>query len=438
MRKRLNIPGLRWIAWGDAPQSPRPLADGKTPVHRRPRFDFSFTGLVYSAMMMFMGLAAVNLQASLLFAVFGLMIGILMVSERFSRMGLKRLEIRRLLPDQATVGRPFLIHYDIANGKRFWASLSVTIAEIDGVDHFRRQPQAYLLHVAPRQTAAITGEAVPKRRGMLVLDRYQISTSFPFGFIKRAAIRRARDSMLVFPALARVDASLLGKFRSAENIGTSLRPRLQGADEFYGLREYRPGESPRMIYWKRSARTGVLVSREMTHASPPRIIVVIDTFNPEGSLARAADIERSIAQGASLIDAAVEAGLAVGMCVRGERWETIAPNKGKRHRRELLTLLAKLPPATSQRVDDAHTALAQASSVANGLTTLVLLTGGDECRNATNARRGAGMMIGCRSPEAQAWFAFDPEIDFESIGPIEVRSEEGLSLRTMFSRVRGR
>src|SRR4051794_9488112 len=84
---------------------------GQTPVHRRPRFDFSVTGLVYSAIMMFMGLAAVNLQASLLFGVFGMMIGILMVSERFSRLGLRKLELRRLLPDLATVGRPTLIHY---------------------------------------------------------------------------------------------------------------------------------------------------------------------------------------------------------------------------------------------------------------------------------------------------------------------------------------
>ena len=411
---------------------------GQTPVHRRPRLEFSFIGLTYIAMMMFMGLAAVNLQASLLFAVFGLMIGILLVSERFSRLGLKKLDIRRLLPDQATVGRPFLIHYDIANKKRFWASLSVTIAEIDGVEHFRRQPHAYLLHVAPRQGAAITSEVTPKRRGMTILDRYQISTSFPFGFIHRAIIRRSRDSLLVFPAIARVDSTLLGKFRSAENMGTSLRPRLQGADEFYGLREYRPGESPRMIYWKRSAKTGVLVSREMTHASPPRIVVVIDTFNPEASPKRASDIERSIAQGASLIDQAIDAGLAVGLTVRAEEWVTVVPSRGKRHRRELLTILAKLPKSTSQRVDDAHSALAQASSVANALTTLVLMTGGEESRNAANARRGAGMMIGCRSVEAAAWFSFDPAIDFDAIGPMEPVPEDWKSIRNILSRIRGR
>ena len=51
-----------------------------TPVRRRPSLDFSITGLVYCSMMMFMGLAAVNTQANLLFGVFGLMIGVLIVA----------------------------------------------------------------------------------------------------------------------------------------------------------------------------------------------------------------------------------------------------------------------------------------------------------------------------------------------------------------------
>jgi uncharacterized protein (DUF58 family) len=391
-----------------------------TPVNRRPRFDFSFTGLIYSAMMMFMGLAAVNLQASLLFGVFGLMIGILIASERMSKVVLRKLDVRRLLPDQATVGRPALIHYSIVNTKRIWASLSVTIAEIDGVESFRRQPHAYLLHVAPRNSAAISCEVTPKRRGMTTLDRYQLLTSFPFGFIKRGLVRRQRDTMLVFPPIGRVDKMLLSQFRSAETSGNSLRPMLQGNDEFYGLRDYRAGESPRMIYWKRTAKTGKLVSREMTRASPPRIVVVVDTFNPEASADRAAEIELSIAQAASLIEASIEAGLAVGLTVRAEQWEIIAPNRGKRHKRELLTLLAKLPAGTRQHIDDAHTALAQAASVANALTTLVLMTGGVDSRIASGSRRGAGMMIGCRSSEAAHWFEFDPSIDFATAGPFEV------------------
>lgn len=413
-------------------KKPHDPAIHPTPVHRRPGFDFSLTGLVYSAIMMFMGFAAVNLQASLLFGVFGLMIGILLVASYISKRVLGRLELRRLLPDQATVGRPMLIHYYLTNRKRVWASFSVTVSEIDGVQGFRRQPHAYLLHAAPKGVAAINCEVIPRRRGIVRLDRYQLSTSFPFGFIKRAIVARQSDTLLVFPPMAGVDPKILHQFRSAESIGTNLRPKQRGTDEFFGLREYRPGESPRLIYWKRSAKTGVLVTREMTQVAPPRIIVVVDTFNPDGSAERAIQIEKSIAQAASLIEVASEAGLAVGFTVRGEQWHLIEAKRGKRHKRELLTLLAKLPASTSQKVDDAHTALAQAAAIANNLTALVLMTGGREFSISSGSRRGAGMIIGCDSDKASEWFQFDAATDFRAIGPIDSGHTPGRIRRGWF------
>jgi uncharacterized protein (DUF58 family) len=389
-----------------------------TPVYRRPGFDFSMTGLVYASIMAFMGLAAVNLQASLLFGVFGLMIGIVLISGIISKLVLKRVSIRRLLPDQATVGRTTSIHYNVTNAKRVWASFSVTIAELDGAQSFRRQPQGYLLHAAPGQTAAITAEVIPKRRGMLRFDRYQLSTSFPFGFIKRAVIRRHEDRLLVFPPMARVDPKILSQFKSAEMTGNNLKPKPHGSDEFYGLRDYRPGESPRLIDWKRTARTGRIISREMTQVSPPRIVVVVDTYNPDGSATRANHIERSIAQAASLIDAALDSALAVGLVVKGERWSVMSANRGKRHKRELLTVLAMLPDAGSQHVDDAAAALGQASSIANQMTTLVLLTGGEHSNLNQAGRRGGGISIGAMSDVAKRWFDFDPSIDFDVAGPL--------------------
>src|SRR4029079_8607784 len=66
-----------------------------TEIHRKPSLDFSLTGLVYSSMMMFMGLAAINSQANLLFGVFGLMIGTLLISSVISRIVLRRLAPQR-------------------------------------------------------------------------------------------------------------------------------------------------------------------------------------------------------------------------------------------------------------------------------------------------------------------------------------------------------
>src|SRR5215211_3625001 len=116
-----------------------------TLVRRKPSLDFSLTGLVYCSMMMFMGLAAVNSQANLLFGVFGLMVGILLVSGVISRIVLRRLRIKRVLPAHGVVGRAMPVTYEFANGKRYWPSLSICLSELDGADAFTKQPQCYLL-----------------------------------------------------------------------------------------------------------------------------------------------------------------------------------------------------------------------------------------------------------------------------------------------------
>src|SRR5688572_11216519 len=111
-----------------APHHPRRL--GPTPVRKKPSLDVSLTGFIYTLMMLFMGIAAINSQANLLFGVFGLMIGVLLVSGVISRLVLRRIEVRRLLPDFIVVGEPASLTYEFENRKRFWPSLSVTIGEL--------------------------------------------------------------------------------------------------------------------------------------------------------------------------------------------------------------------------------------------------------------------------------------------------------------------
>ncbi len=383
-----------------------------TPIHERPGFDFSITGLIYSSLMMFMGLAAVNTQASLLFGVFGLMIGVLLVAERLSKIVLRRLIVRRLLPDTAYVGRPAVVHYTIGNQKRFWPTFSITISELDA-QGFLRQPHAYLLHVANAQSATISCDIIPKRRGRQVFDRFQLATSFPFGFIKRAVTRANHETLLVFPALARVAPDLLRSFRSAENLGQNIRPKLGGMDEFYGLKEYREGESPRMIYWKRTAHSGTVVSRQMTHEAPPRVIVAVDTYAPTDDEAALASVEKSIAQAASLIEAACEAGLAVGFAAHNGEWALVKPRHGKRHRTELLTLLAQLP-ANSQH--DAEHLINEASTLTDAYATIVLFTRGDASSRFAGAR--GVFTIAADSDETKRWFEFDPNLNFSLMTPL--------------------
>src|SRR5438094_165646 len=66
-----NRPGDRgynlamWL-W---PRRDSEFASTATQIHRKPKLDVSLTGVVYGAMMLFMGMAAINSQANLLFGV---------------------------------------------------------------------------------------------------------------------------------------------------------------------------------------------------------------------------------------------------------------------------------------------------------------------------------------------------------------------------------
>ena len=339
-----------------------------------------------------------------------------MISAGISRVVMRKLEITRVIPEHAVVGERTVLTYECKNAKSFWPSLSVTISELDGSEAFTKQPLAYMLHAAPGMTAVVPTEVIPKRRGLHTFDRFQVSTSFPFGFVKRALQRRHKETILIYPAIGRVDPALLLQCQSAEKSGAMLRPRRGGQDEFYGIKEFRNGENPRLIHWKRSARTGVLVSKEMTLVSPPRLLLVVDTCLLRQTIAESALVEKTLAMAGSLATHALEAGLMVGMFTWSGDWLAISPNRGKRHRHDLLTALARLPINTSHNADQL---LARARSMLKSGTTVVLLTPYAAQPSLADQSRGNFVILSPSIPESSAWFEFNQDIDFARCVPAE-------------------
>jgi len=89
---------------------------------------------------------------------------------------------------------------------------------------------------------------------------------------------------MIYPALGNLAHPVIPSNRQTDYQLGLTQPRYQGtSDEFYALREYHPGDNPRYIHWKRSARMGRLVVREMSQYSPNRLTVILDTFLPENN-----------------------------------------------------------------------------------------------------------------------------------------------------------
>jgi len=135
--------------------------------------------------------------------------------------------------------------------------------------------------------------------------------------------------------------------------GVHRHRRPGSGSELLDLRDYRPGDPPKTIAWKVSARRDRLISKEFESDVPVRCTLFLDTSNSvrvgpsgENSLARLVEIATNVAQANS------GARDLTGLCLFDERGaRPIRPARGSRHLAGLLNCLtdaAGLAPSTGQ------------------------------------------------------------------------------------------
>ena len=118
----------------------------------------------------------------------------------------------------------------------------------------------------------------PGRRGVLVLEDLRVELPDPLGlFQRRAPTLNERAEVLVIPRRYRLppmDSGGTSRLRVGGETASTIRGE---GGEFLGLRDYRPGDSLRRVYWKGWARTGEPVVKEFEEVRFPRYGLVLDT-----------------------------------------------------------------------------------------------------------------------------------------------------------------
>ena len=171
-------------------------------------------------------------------------------------------------------------------------------------------------------------------------------------------IVRARDPFGFYLTEKKLGAESLSVMPRPERIrGVQLRPRHVGpwpgvipsrvlgiGTEFYSLREYVPGDDPKRINWKASARYNQLIINETEAERVTDIMIVLDTdvtfFGPTESEL----FERGVQAAASMASLLLKQGNRVGLVLQGGERGSIPAGFGKRHERRILYLLATARP----------------------------------------------------------------------------------------------
>jgi len=114
------------------------------------------------------------------------------------------------------------------------------------------------IELQPGQTMPVTLYRNAARRGLLALGRCRVSSSYPLGLFNGWSHLNLNMNCLVYPRPA--------PWRPLPQ-AAAYRPRLsgdkgRGVDDFIGFRPYRPGDSPRHLFWKAAARDQTLLIKQ--------------------------------------------------------------------------------------------------------------------------------------------------------------------------------
>ncbi|MCR2783955.1 MULTISPECIES: DUF58 domain-containing protein [unclassified Microbacterium] len=122
------------------------------------------------------------------------------------------------------------------------------------------------------------------RRGMHTLGPLTVSSTDPFGLVRRTHVLSTRTTVIVAPEIVDLPAlsDLPGEAGGTRHAATNELG--QGTDNLIP-RAYVPGDSRRRIHWRASAHRDELMVRQEEQESTPSATVVIDLSTPRFTVA---------------------------------------------------------------------------------------------------------------------------------------------------------
>jgi uncharacterized protein (DUF58 family) len=301
-----------------------PLADSHTLTQRNLYILPTRGGWGFCATLIVLLLASINYQLNLGYALTFLLGGAALVSMHQTHGNLKRLTLRLRAPAPVFVGEPATLEVVLSNPAR------------------RDRPAVGLaLHSAWREGMAFVdvpaqGSNVarlrytPDARGRRPLPTLVVETHFPLGLFRAWSIWRPATPLLVYPRPEQPPQPL----PPGTPVGGQAPTERRGAgSEFDGVRAWRRGDTLRQVVWKKVARSGELVSRDMGASATQALALSWPAAAGPG----AGDSEARLSRLTAWVLAAERQGLPYTLELPGRR---LASDLGDTQRRTALEALA--------------------------------------------------------------------------------------------------
>ena len=209
-------------------------------------------GLLYGVSVFVMMLASMNYANSMGFMLVFLLASLGMVAMNATHANLLGLQIDAVSVAPVFAGETARFHVKVSNAGR-QPRTGVTLSAESDERTITNDIPAAADSLAPVPL-------VTTRRGWQPIGRLSVETTYPLALFHAWSWAYMDWRVLVYPAPAE-QAPPMPEPLGGRGLG---RPNDQGEDDFSGLRNYQPGDSPRRIAWKASAKERELLTKRFS------------------------------------------------------------------------------------------------------------------------------------------------------------------------------
>lgn len=275
-------------------------------------------GLGFGLLLFFMLVAGLNYGNSLVLLLMFELSAVGLIAMHLCHRNLQDVVVAEAAAGAAFAGDAGLVSLVVANDSQ----LARYRLEVDALD-----APASLADIERGARARVAVAVSTSRRGILRIDRLRIATTHPFGLFRAWTWVHVPLELTVYPRArgARPMPAQGGPHAGAGERGTS------DEDEWFGLRPYRDGDSPRQVAWKAYARGAPLLVKEYVASGSQLRVFDFDELRDLDTEARLEQLARWILEAEA----------------RGEPYALALPAiridaaHGPEHRDSCLSLLAR-------------------------------------------------------------------------------------------------
>ncbi|HVE91176.1 MAG TPA: DUF58 domain-containing protein [Actinomycetota bacterium] len=216
----------------------------------------------------------------------------------------------------------------IRQGQRFDVEITLTARRRVGAflleerlhPHLGRQRRIPLLNVTPAAPAVHRYSITGRLRGSYEVGPLTVVWTDPFGLTQRTVELIPAEEVLVHPSTEPVHDRPLTRQWEDPPVRPPVSKPWPSGFEFYGMRNYSPGDDLRRIVWSAVARTGSVMVREFEQGITDKVMIAIDTGDRVHSPGYPSDtFEAAVKAAASLGSRHLKDGFAVTVEANGSR-----------------------------------------------------------------------------------------------------------------------